>query len=64
MPSRALLADLGVDRFAVVGHGVGGGVAQLLALEVPGCDAMVLLDTVAFDAWPWTDPSRQASRDR
>lgn len=58
----ALLADLGVDRFAVVGHGVGGGVAQMLALEVSGVDAMVLLDTVAFDTWPWTDLA-EASRD-
>ncbi len=41
----ALLADLGVDRFAVVGHGVGGGIAQMLALDgfrcgrdgAPGC---------------------------
>ena len=58
----ALLADLGVDRFAVVGHGVGGGVAQLLALDDLGADAMVLLDAVAFDAWPWPllDAARQA----
>ena len=49
---RELLAHLGVERFAVVGHGVGGGVAQLLALDGAGVDAMVLLDSVAFDRWP------------
>jgi 2-hydroxymuconate-semialdehyde hydrolase len=47
-----LLVEIGVDRFAVVGHGSGGGVAQLLALDGDGVDAMVLLDTVAFDGWP------------
>ena len=50
---RALLTHLGVDRFAAVGHGVGGGVAQLLALDgTRRGDAMVLIDSVAFDAWP------------
>ncbi len=47
-----LLAHLGVDRYAVVGHASGGGVAQLLALDHDGVDAMVLLDSVAFDGWP------------
>jgi pimeloyl-ACP methyl ester carboxylesterase len=40
-----------VDRFAVVGHGHGGGIAQLLAVE-GGVEAMVLVDSIAFDAWP------------
>jgi pimeloyl-ACP methyl ester carboxylesterase len=48
---RDLLAELGVDRFAVVGHGHGGGIAQLLAME-GGVEAMVLVDSIAFDAWP------------
>jgi haloalkane dehalogenase len=48
---REFLAGLGVDRFAVVGHGHGGGIAQLLALE-GGVEAMVLVDSIAFDAWP------------
>jgi pimeloyl-ACP methyl ester carboxylesterase len=47
-----LLAHLDVERFAVVGHGVGGGIAQLLALDGSGVDAMVLLDSIAFDRWP------------
>ena len=45
-----LLERLGVDEFAAVGHGAGGGVAQLLALEAP-VRTLVLLDTVAFDQW-------------
>ncbi|MGH2526353.1 MAG: alpha/beta fold hydrolase [Actinomycetota bacterium] len=48
---RALLRALGVERFAVVGHGHGGGVAQLLALD-GNVDALVLIDAIAFDAWP------------
>ena len=36
-------------RFALVGHGHGGGVAQLVARDDPGTDALVLIDTVAFD---------------
>lgn len=46
-----LLDGLGVDRFAVAGHGHGGGVAQLLALG-GGAEALVLVDSIAFDAWP------------
>jgi pimeloyl-ACP methyl ester carboxylesterase len=48
---RELLQQLGVERFAVVGHGHGGGIAQLLAME-GGVQAMVLVDSIAFDAWP------------
>ena len=48
---RELLAGLDVKRFAVVGHGHGGGIAQLLALEGE-VEAMVLVDSIAFDAWP------------
>jgi haloalkane dehalogenase len=48
---RELLAVLGVEGFAVVGHGHGGGIAQLLAME-GGVEAMVLVDSIAFDAWP------------
>jgi pimeloyl-ACP methyl ester carboxylesterase len=48
---RALLDGLGVERFALAGHGHGGGVAQLLALDAD-VDALILLDSIAFDAWP------------
>ena len=49
---RELLAHLGIERFAVVGHGMGGGIAQLLALDGDGVEAMVLIDSAAFDHWP------------
>jgi len=49
---REFLDAIGVERFAVIGHSVGGGVAQLLALDHAGVDAMVLMSSTAFDAWP------------
>ncbi|HWC70548.1 MAG TPA: alpha/beta hydrolase [Actinomycetota bacterium] len=49
---RELLAGLDIERFAVVAHGAGAGVAQLLALGGDGVDAMVLLDAATLDAWP------------
>jgi haloalkane dehalogenase len=48
---RELLAKRRVGRLAVVGHGHGGGIAQLLALEGL-VEALVLVDSIAFDAWP------------
>lgn len=48
---RELLAQLDVETFAAVGHDIGGGVAQLLALEA-GVAALVLVDSIAFDSWP------------
>jgi pimeloyl-ACP methyl ester carboxylesterase len=48
---RELLERLGVEEFAAVGHDIGGGVAQLLALEDP-VRALVLLDSITFDSWP------------
>lgn len=48
---RALLESLGVERYAVAGHGHGGGIAQLLALD-GAVDALVLVDSIAFEAWP------------
>jgi pimeloyl-ACP methyl ester carboxylesterase len=48
---RELLSELGVGTFAVVGHGAGGGIAQVLAVRAE-VRAMVLIDSIAFAAWP------------
>ncbi|MGZ8599681.1 MAG: alpha/beta fold hydrolase [Actinomycetota bacterium] len=48
---REVLDALGIARFALVGHGHGGGVAQLVATS-GRAEALVLVDTIAFDAWP------------
>ena len=58
---RELLEHLGIERFAVVGHGRGGGIAQLVALG-GGAEALVLIDSIAFDAWP--SPSIAELRER
>ena len=48
-----LLDHLGIGEAAVVGHDVGGGVAQMLALDGRvEVRTLVLLDAVCFDAWP------------
>ena len=51
--ARELLERLGIDELAVVGHDIGGAVAQMLALDGElRVRAMVLLDSACFDAWP------------
>ncbi|MGZ8602701.1 MAG: alpha/beta fold hydrolase [Actinomycetota bacterium] len=49
---RELVSSLGIERYAVVAHGTGAGVAQLLAIDGEGVDALVLLDAATLDAWP------------
>ena len=48
---RELLRELDVDDAAVIGHDIGGGVAQLLAFE-GGVRTMVLADSISLDSWP------------
>jgi 2-hydroxymuconate-semialdehyde hydrolase len=48
---RELLESLGVDEFAVVGHDIGGGIAQLMAFE-GGVKTLALIDSVSLDSWP------------
>jgi 2-hydroxymuconate-semialdehyde hydrolase len=54
--SRMLLGfmdALGVHRADVVAHDIGGGIAQLLAVNHPErVDRLVLADAVCFDSWP------------
>jgi 2-hydroxymuconate-semialdehyde hydrolase len=46
-----LLDGLGITEFAAVGHDIGGGVAQLLALE-DRATTLILADSISFDSWP------------
>jgi pimeloyl-ACP methyl ester carboxylesterase len=50
-----LMEEMGVARVAAVGHGHGGAVAQLLALDHAVVDALVLIDSVALDQMPPVD---------
>lgn len=48
-----LLDSLGVRRAHVVAHDIGGGVAQLMAVDKPErVDRLVLIDSICFDSWP------------
>lgn len=48
---RELLDALDLSDPAVIGHDIGGGIAQLLALE-GDLRSLVLVDSIAFDSWP------------
>jgi pimeloyl-ACP methyl ester carboxylesterase len=48
-----LFDALGIDRACVVGHDVGGGVAQSMAVRFPSrVSRLCLVDSVAFASWP------------
>jgi pimeloyl-ACP methyl ester carboxylesterase len=52
----ALLDALGIDRACIVGHDLGGGIAQSIAIEAPSrVSRLALVDSVAFSAWPTRD---------
>jgi 2-hydroxymuconate-semialdehyde hydrolase len=48
---REMLDTLGLERLAVIGHDIGGGIAQLLAFEGL-VETLVLIDSVSLDSWP------------
>jgi 2-hydroxymuconate-semialdehyde hydrolase len=48
-----LLETIGWRDGALVGHDIGGGVAQLIAVDRPALlDRLVLVDTIAYDSFP------------
>ncbi|MFI5231757.1 MAG: alpha/beta fold hydrolase, partial [Gemmatimonadales bacterium] len=50
---RLLMDELGIANACVVGHGMGGAVAQALALDAPArVTRLCLVNSTAFDAWP------------
>ena len=52
----ALLDTLRITYASIVGHNVGGGIAQFLAVRHPTRVArLCLIDSVAFDGWPTRD---------
>lgn len=58
---NALLDDLGIERAVLVGHDLGGGVAQIAAVRRPDrCAGLVLTNAIAYDSWPI--PSVKAMR--
>ncbi len=50
---RALMDELRINAACIVGHAMGGAVAQALALDAPARVTRVcLVNSTAFDAWP------------
>ena len=50
---RLLMDELGIASACIVGHGMGGAVAQALALDAPArVTRLCLVNSTAFDAWP------------
>jgi 2-hydroxymuconate-semialdehyde hydrolase len=48
-----LLDALGLERVVLVGHDLGGAVAQRVVLDAPDrVSGLVLIDSVSFDSWP------------
>jgi 2-hydroxymuconate-semialdehyde hydrolase len=55
----AFMESLGVHQAAVVGHDIGGGVAQLMAVDEPQRVArLILVDSAVDNNWPVADIAR------
>jgi pimeloyl-ACP methyl ester carboxylesterase len=49
----AYLDHLKIERAILVGHDLGGGVAQIAAARSPHrCAGLVLVDSICYDSWP------------
>lgn len=49
----AWLAHLGIDQAILVGHDLGGGVAQIAAVRYPErCAGLLLTNAIGYDSWP------------
>ena len=47
------LATVGIQRAVLVGHDLGGGVAQIAAVRQPElCAGLVLTNAICYDSWP------------
>ena len=48
-----LLDELRIDKACLVGHGIGGGIAQSLTVRHPErVSRLCLVDSIAFEGWP------------
>lgn len=55
------LKHLGIEQAILVGHDLGGGVAQVAAVRYPGlCRGLFLTNVIGYDSWPI--PSVKAMR--
>jgi 2-hydroxymuconate-semialdehyde hydrolase len=59
---RVFMDKVGWEKGSIAGHDIGGGIAQLMAVEHPELvTKLVLLDTIAYDSWP--EPSIERLKD-
>lgn len=50
---RAWMEDQAIDRAVLVGHDLGGGVAQVLAVDDPDrVESLLLTNSIGYDSWP------------
>ncbi|MPZ00982.1 MAG: alpha/beta fold hydrolase [Actinophytocola sp.] len=50
---RMWLAHVGIEKPAIVGHDLGGGVAQIFAARHPEqVSGLVLINSICYDSWP------------
>jgi uncharacterized protein (TIGR00369 family) len=55
----AFMETIGVHQAAIVGHDIGGGIAQLMAVDEPQRVArLILIDSVVDNNWPIADIAR------
>src|SRR5437763_16621874 len=55
----AFMETIGVHQAAVAGHDIGGGVAQLMAVDEPQRVArLILIDSIVDNNWPIPDIAR------
>ncbi|MCW9034578.1 MAG: alpha/beta hydrolase [Rhodospirillales bacterium] len=48
-----VIDNLGINRFHLVGHDIGGGIAQIMAVKYPDrLLDMTLINSVGYDYWP------------
>lgn len=49
----AWMREIGLERAVLVGHDLGGGVAQILAVRRPELvEGLVLMNSICYDSWP------------
>ena len=55
----AFMESIGIHQAAVIGHDIGGGIAQLMAVDEPDRVArLILIDSVVDNNWPIGDIAR------
>lgn len=49
----AWMRQIGIEKAILVGHDLGGGVAQIAAVRHPGlCSGLFLTNAISYDSWP------------